>query len=330
MVSFFFAAISISIIFILGCVGEIITEKAGHLNLGIPGIMCLGAAGGILGVVIAGNVNGFLTILVASIFAMIFAAIGGLIYSFLTVSLHCNQNVTGLALTIFGNGFSSVFVNNVIKIEGPSGKGTMISEAGKFFFTKYLPFADNLGDFGKLVFGHGALAYIGIAIAIAAAVLLAFTRTGLNLRAVGESPATADAAGINVTAYKYIFILIGSAVAGLGGLYYPMQYMGGIIGSELTGTIEGIGWLCVALVIFTMWKPAIAILGSFVFSALYVFPTFFSVFFPGVSITFAQMKLIPIIPYVVTVIILIITSILGKKETLGPGSLGVSYFREDR
>lgn len=330
MVEFLFQAIAIAVIFLLGCVGEILTEKAGHLNLGIPGIMCVGAAGGILGVVIANNVNGVLSIFCAIVFAIIFAAVAGGIYAFLTVSLRCNQNVTGLALTIFGNGFSSVFINNIIKIEGEGGKGALLSEAGNKFFLAHLPFADSLGGFGKIVFGHGFLTYFAIAIAVAAAVVLAFTRIGLNLRAVGESPATADAAGINVTKYKYVFILAGSSIAGLGGLVYVMQYMGGIVGAELAGTVEGIGWLCIALVIFTLWKPALSILGSFIFGALYIFPSFVNVFFPDVTFTFAQLKLFPLIPYVVTIIVLVVTSLMGKKENQGPASLGVSYFREDR
>lgn len=330
MVEFVFQAISIAVIFLLGCVGEILTEKAGHLNLGIPGIMCVGAAGGVLGVVIANNVNGFLSIFLAVVFAIIFASIAGLIYAFLTVSLRCNQNVTGLALTIFGNGFASVFVNSVIKIQGINGHGAMLSLAGNKFFMAHLPFADKLGAFGKLVFGHGVLVYIAIAIAIAAAIILSFTRIGLNLRSVGESPATADAAGINVTKYKYVFILLGSAIAGLGGLLYPMQLMAGTVGSTMSSTVEGIGWLCVALVIFTLWKPALAVPGSIIFGALYIFPTFLSKFFPDATFTFAAKKLFDLIPYIATIIVLIITSIMGKKENLGPASLGVSYFREDR
>lgn len=325
MVEYFFNAILISAIFLFGCVGEIITEKSGHLNLGTPGIMCIGAAGGVLGVVIANNANGFLTVFLAIIFAMLFACLGGLIYAFLTVSLRCNQNVTGLALTIFGNGFATIFCNNVLKVGSFD-----TTSAGKAFLA-YLPIADKLGGFGTLVFGHGVLVYISIIVAIVAWFVLSKTRIGLNLRAVGESPATADAAGINVTKYKYVFILIGSAIAGLGGLMYPMQLMAGIIGSTMASTIEGIGWLCVALVILTMWKPLLAIPGAFVFGALYIFPQFLTAFF-GANVAFKpyQKILFRFIPYVATIIVLIFNSIRGKKENLGPSGLGVSYFREDR
>ena len=329
MLQYAFDLISIAFIFILGCVGEILTEKAGHLNLGIPGIMCIGAAGGILGVVVAGNVNMFLTIIVATLFAILFAAAAGGIYAFLTVSLHCNQNVTGLALTIFGNGFSSFFVNSIIKLSGPTGKGEMIAAAGKYFVA-HLPVPEKGAAIWNLFLGHGILAYVALAIAIAAAIMLRFTRVGLNLRSVGESPATADAAGINVTAYKFSFILIGSAIAGIGGMFYPMQYMAGIIGSELFPTIEGIGWLCIALVIFCLWKPSFAILGSVIFGALYVMKDYTTKIFPGITFTFPQLKAIALVPYIVTIVVLVVTSMFGKKETLGPAGLGVSYFREDR
>ncbi|MCQ2772484.1 MAG: ABC transporter permease [Bacilli bacterium] len=329
MLQYAFDLISIAFIFILGCVGEILTEKSGHLNLGIPGVMCIGAAGGILGVVVAGNVNLILTIIVATLFAVIFAAIAGGIYALLTVSLHCNQNVTGLALTIFGSGFSSFFVNNIIKIQGPEGKGEMIAAAGKYFVA-HLPYPEKGAEICALFLGHGVLAYVALAIAIAAAIMLRHSRIGLNLRSVGESPATADAAGINVTAYKFTFILIGSAIAGIGGMFYPMQYMAGIIGSELFPTIEGIGWLCIALVIFCLWRPSLAIVGSMIFGALYVMKDYAAKIFPGAVFSFPQLKAIALVPYIVTIIVLIVTSMFGKKETLGPAGLGVSYFREDR
>ncbi len=152
--------------------------------------------------------------------------------------------------------------------------------------------------------------------------MLKRTAVGLNLRAVGENPATADAEGINVTKYKYGAILTGSAIAGLGGVYYIMDYIGG--SWENSSTIEGLGWLAMALVIFTMWKPDLSIIGSIIFGALYIASNYI------IGISFAQMKLLKLLPYVITVIVLIVTSIIGKKETQPPASLGVNYFREDR
>ncbi len=331
MDTFIFSAIEFGVIFLFGCVGEILTEKSGHLNLGIPGIMCVGAAGGCFGAGVylnaTANPIGFVTILLAILFAMLFAGALAGIYAVLTVSLRSNQNVTGLAVTIFGVGFSSYFINNVVLV---GETGTLLSAAGLNFFKAYLPFADNLGWFGKIFLGQGFLTYFGIFIAVAAAILLRRTKIGLNLRAIGESPATADAVGINVTAYKYVFVILGGAIAGLGGLTYVMEYMGGIVGATVADTVEGIGWLSIALVIFTLWKPDFAILGSIVFGALYIIPSYVSLFFPNASFTFAQLKLFPLIPYVVTIIVLIFTSIRGKKENQPPASLGLSYFREER
>lgn len=317
-------AIQFGVIFLFGCVGEILTEKSGHLNLGIPGIMCTGAAGGCFGVKIymmsAANPNGFVTVLLAILFAMVFAGVLGAVYAFLTVSLRCNQNVTGLAVTIFGVGFTAFFLNTVVLTDGVSA---VLSMAGRDFFNASIT-EDGLGWFGKIFLSHGVMVYLAIVIAVLAAVMLRYTRIGLSLRAVGENPATADAVGIRVTNYKYAFIVIGAAIAGLGGLCYVMDYMGGIVGSTVAETIQGIGWLSIALVIFTLWKPAFAILGSIVFGALYILATSIS------GIRFEQIQLLNLIPFVVTILVLIVTSIVGNRETQPPASLGLSYFREDR
>ena len=317
-------AIQFGVIFLFGCVGEILTEKSGHLNLGIPGIMCTGAAGGCFGVKIymmsAANLNGFVTVLLAILFAMVFAGLLGAVYAFLTVSLRCNQNVTGLAVTIFGVGFTAFFLNTVVLTDGVSA---VLSTAGRDFFNASIT-EDGLGWFGKIFLSHGVMVYLAIVIAVLAAVMLRYTRIGLSLRAVGENPATADAVGIRVTNYKYAFIVIGAAIAGLGGLCYVMDYMGGIVGSTVAETIQGIGWLSIALVIFTLWKPAFAILGSIVFGALYILATSIS------GIRFEQIQLLNLIPFVVTILVLIVTSIVGNRETQPPASLGLSYFREDR
>lgn len=320
MVALFISAISIGIIFLFGCVGEIITEKSGHLNLGIPGIMCVGTAGGCFGVSQYINslknpdlANGFLLVLSAIVFAMLFAAIAGSIYAFLTVTLRSNQNITGLALTTFGAGFTDFFINQYVDMK---------------YFWKATSYFRNIfgynGDsaIGKILLSHGVLVYLGIIIAVLAALFLRKTRAGLNLRAIGESPATADAAGINVNAYKYGAILAGSAIAGLGGLFYVMDYS---LGSyENASTMQAFGWLSIALVIFTLWKPDLSILGSFLFGFLYVLNTYVN------GISFAQMKMLEVLPYIVTVIVLVISSIVGKKETQPPASLGLNYFREER
>ncbi len=320
-VTFLTSAISLGAIFLYGCVGEILTEKSGHLNLGIPGIMCMGTAGGCFGVSLymgsipdPANPNWFLLILISVVMAAVFAALLGLIYAFLTVTLRSNQNVTGLALTIFGVGFTQFFMDNFVD-------KTYFSKASTFFI-KSLPFADDLGIFGDLVLSYGVLVYLAIAVALIASFVLNRTRVGLFLRAVGENPATADAAGINVTKYKYTAILTGSGIAGIGGLFYVMDFIKG--SWENASTIEAMGWLAIALVIFTLWKPNLSILGSFVFGGLFIAANYI------IGVSFSQMKLLKLLPYVVTIIVLIVTSILDKKENQPPAALGMSYFREDR
>ena len=325
MTSFFVGSIALATVFLFGCVGEIITEKAGHLNLGIPGIMCVGTAGGCYAVALymsalpnPKEASWLLLVLFSIIFAALFAAALGGIYGILTVTLRCNQNITGLAITIFGNGFAQFFMDTCVLRSDADRANFEI--AGKLI-SKGLPFASSLGDFGKIFLSHGILVYLAIVIALLSAFFLKKTRAGLHLRAVGENPATADAAGIKVTAYKYGAILVGSAIAGLGGFFYIMDYIKG--SWENAATIEALGWLSVALVIFTLWKPSLSILGSFIFAALYVIAYYIN----GDS---TQKELLKLIPYIMTVIVLIFTSIKGSKNNQAPASLGLSYFREDR
>ena len=320
-------AIGIGVVFLLGSVGEIITEKSGHLNLGIPGVMCMGMAGGCVMVVSymkglsdPANASYVLILLFALFGACLFAAIGGAIYAFLTVTLRTNQNVVGLALTTFGAGFSQ-FIMNRLFLAVPNGRALLAAASVKA--KSYLPFADSLGAFGKIFLSHGILVYFAIALAIVAALFLKKTKAGLRLRAVGENPGTADAVGINVTAYKYGAILIGSAIAGLGGLFYVLDYNCGTF--DNTMTIQAFGWLAIALVIFTMWKPDLSILGSIVFGALYILGAKIT----GLS-TLGQQELIKLLPYIVTIIVLILTSIFGGKTVQPPAALGTNYFREER
>ena len=320
MIPFFVSAISIAAVLLYGCVGEIITEKAGHLNLGIPGIMCMGTAGGCLGVSLyMGSLSSpeeaswILLVLISLFFSTVFGAALGGIYAILTVTLRCNQNITGLAITIFGGGATNFIMSFVDRTHfDPAGK--LISSA--------LPFAEGLGEFGNVVLGHGIFVYLSIAIAIACSFVLNRTRVGLYLRSVGESPATADAAGINVVRYKYVAILLGSAIAGIGGFYYIMDYIKG--SWENAATIEAFGWLAIALVIFVLWKPNVGILGALLFGSCYI------VAFVIPNITPTQRELIKMLPYVVTIVVLVLTSIRKKREHQPPASLGLPYFREDR
>ena len=217
-IAFLQYSIRYSTVFLFGCTGEIIMEKAGHLNLGVPGIMCAGTAGGCLGVSIymntlpaGANPSYLLLILIGILSGFLFGAFLGAIYAFLTVTLHCNQNITGLALTTFGGGFTQFIMDNYVTKDRFNVAST--------FIAKYLPFADDLGGFGTLFLSYGILVYLAIAIAIITSVFLKKSKAGLNLRAIGENPASADAMGINVINYKYLAILIGSGIAGIGGFF---------------------------------------------------------------------------------------------------------------
>ena len=320
MIPFFVSAISIAAVLLYGCVGEIITEKAGHLNLGIPGIMCMGCAGGCFGVSVymgalssPENASWILLVLISLLFSAAFAAALGGIYALLTVTLRCNQNITGLAITVFGSGATNFVMSFVDR--------THFDPAGKLISSS-LPFAESLGAFGTIVFGHGIFVYLAIVGAIVCAIVLNKTRVGLHLRAVGESPATADAAGINVVLYKYVAIIVGSVIAGFGGFYYIMDYIKG--SWENAVTIEAFGWLAIALVIFVLWKPNVGILGAFLFGACYI------VAFVISNITPTQREIIKMLPYVITIVVLVLTSIRKKREHQPPASLGLPYFREDR
>ena len=307
-------SVALGMTFLLGCTGEILTEKVGHLNLGIPGIMCIGGATGCLALKLCGAETGFMVVPIAILASFLGGAVMGVIYCFLTVTLKANQNVTGLAMTTFGVGVTKYIM---------SGMATT-SMQSYLYALKYFrfPFADSTTGLKY----WGIMMYLAIAIAVAAAFILSQTRVGLHLRAVGENPATADAVGINVTAYKYGATCIGSGVAALGGLYYIMDYMGSV---EAYKTIESLGWLSVALVIFTLWRPLISIIGSIIFGMLYLagmrIPTLL-----GINLSMSSTPLLQMLPYLVTIVVLVITSISKKRENQPPASLGIPYFREER
>lgn len=312
---------------LFGATGEILTEKSGNLNLGIPGIMYVGGISGVIGAFFyesslasPEDANAFLAISIPLLCSILGSLIVGLIYCFLTVTLRANQNVTGLAITTFGVGFGNFFGGSLIKLVDTDIPSISLTTTSNFFRTT-LPFADSTGWFGKIFLSYGFLAYAAIIIALACSFFLNRTRGGLHLRAVGENPATADAAGISVEKTKYLATCIGSVIAGLGGLYYVMDYANGVWSNDGFGDR---GWLAIALVIFVMWKPKSAILGSILFGGLYII----YLFIPGLPLR--TQELFKMLPYVVTIVVLILVSIRNKKENQGPQSLGLSYFREER
>ncbi|MBO5857202.1 MAG: ABC transporter permease [Clostridia bacterium] len=320
-VTFLMSAIAIGTVLLFGCIGETITEKAGHLNLGIPGIMCTGTVGGCLFVSFylkslqtVEDASWIMLILVSLFGAFLFASVTGAIYAVMTITFRCNQNITGLAITIFGNGLTQFLMHSYVDKTGFSTAGKIIA--------KCLPFAENSDGIVKVLFGHGFYVYFAITIALITTFIFNRTKVGLNLRAIGENTATADAMGVNITLYKYVAILVGSGIAGFGGLFYIMDYVKG--SWENASTIEAFGWLAIALVIFTLWKPNISIIGSYLFGALYIAAFVFG------NISFSGREILKMLPYIITIIVLIVTSMMNKKENQPPASLGLSYFREDR
>ncbi|HRX09575.1 MAG TPA: ABC transporter permease [Candidatus Limiplasma sp.] len=314
------AAIVFGTVILFGAVGEILTEKSGNLNLGVPGIMYLGGIAGLGGAFFYENSVAapvpLVGLLIALLCALLASVLAGFIYSFLTITLRANQNVTGLTLTIFGSGVANFFGGAMNKMAGGVGQISVAATSGAYRDT--LPFLDNVGVLSSL----GFMTYLAIILAFLASWFLRKTRKGLNLRAVGENPATADAAGISVIKYKYISTCVGAAITGLGGLYYIMDYIKGTWAND--GGIEKLGWLAVALVIFARWKPRHAIWGSYLFGVL-----FWLYFYIG-GLTRSSQELFKMLPYVVTILVLIVVSMRRKHENQPPASLGQPYFREDR
>jgi len=320
MLSLLQAALVFGTVILFGALGEILTEKSGNLNLGVPGIMYLGGIGGLAGAFWYESASAapspIVGLVIALVCAILAATLAGLIYSFLTITLRANQNVTGLTLTIFGSGVANLFGGAMNKMAGGVGQISVATTSGAFRST--LPFLSGVG----VLSGLGFMVYLAIILAFILSYYLNRTRKGLSLRAVGENPGTADAAGVSVTKYKYLATCTGAAITGLGGLYYVMDYIKGTWAND--AGIEKLGWLAVALVIFARWKPTHAIWGSYLFGVLF----WLYFYIPG--LTRSSQELFKMLPYIVTILVLIVVSLRKKRENQPPSSLGLPYFREER
>ncbi len=309
---------------LFGTSGEILTEKSGNLNLGVEGMMYMGGAFGLAGAFYyeqaAGeNANGIVAVVIALLCAFLAGAFGALIFSFVTITLRANQNVTGLALTILGTGVGQ-FVGEYMRIN-VGGYVALSNEMKGVFSNSPWPAAlREIPVVGPLLFNYNVFVYIGIVMAIAMAVWMKKTRAGMNLRAVGESPSTADAAGINVIRYRYLATTIGGGISAIGGMVYIMTTAGCVWNH--TG-LSGVGWLAVALVIFCLWKPANTLWGAALFGVL-------TIMYLWVSIPFIPRQLYKILPYVVAIVVLVLVSMRQKRENQPPAALGTNYFREER
>jgi simple sugar transport system permease protein len=265
--------------------------------------------------------NGFLMIAIPLLCSLVGSLLMGLLYSFLTITLRANQNVTGLAMTTFGVGFGNFFGGSLIKLSGLDVPSIALTKTSTYFSKTIV--SGDAGWFGKIFLSYGFLAYLAIIIALVASFVLKRTRVGLHLRAVGESPTTADAAGISVTKYKYVATCLGCMIAGLGGLYYIMDYACGVWSNDGFGDR---GWLAIALVIFTIWRPNMSVLASILFGGLYIL----YLYIPTGMDHMEYKEIYKMIPYIVTLVVLVITSMRNKRENQPPASLGLSYFREER
>lgn len=312
----------------LSSLGETINEKSGHLNLGVPGIMYLSGYVGYYLVYLLDksftNINTgllyFLLVLVGIFASFITGALLGYIYSLLCVTFKANQNVMGLAISAFGVGFGK-FISVML------GKDGVVSNGYSAFNTGIYKLKD-LGVFGQLFFSYGCMVYVTIFLIILVAFILFKTKIGLNLRAVGESPSTADAVGINVSKYKYLATMIGCGICGIAGVTYVFTISKGSWSTN--NNIESIGWLAVALVIFSSWKPVHLFWGGPLFGFLFWAYTFLPSTFPNLKIFTGFSQVLQMLPYFVTILILIFNSLKKKKENQPPESLGLNYFREDR
>ena len=317
------AAVTYGTPLLFGTLGEILTEKSGNLNLGVEGIMFMGGAFGLGGVYycekLLGTPSGIAAVAIALLCAFLAGALASLIFSFITTTLRANQNVTGLALAIFGTGVGQ-FAGEMMRVR--AGGYVTVSNELKAVFTGS-PFPQFLKDIpyvGQLLFGNSHFFYIGVILAVLIHLFLKKTRRGLYLRAVGENPGTADSAGINVTRYKYLATVVGGGISAIGGVVYIVTTAGCTWNNA---GLSGVGWLAVALVIFCLWRPLSALWGSVLFGALMIL-------YMRLQISFIPTELYKILPYLVTVLVLILSSLRNNKEKQPPEGLGLAYFREDR
>lgn len=300
---------------LLATLGGILCEKIGNTNLGIEGMMLMGASVGFS--IALSTANPALAVLAAGCAG----AVGAFIYAVITVTLRGNQVVTGLVLTIFGTGVSGFI--------GKSISGKALPEAVSNTFAPIsIPYLSDIPVIGKCLFEQSIYIYFGIIAAIIMYFYFKHTQTGLNARSVGENPGAADAAGINVNLYKYVHISLGGFLCGVGGAYLSLVF----VPRWQESITAGAGWIAVALVIFSTWNPLKAILASYAFGALkgigFKFQNIDWTLF-GKKVVLSP-QLLDMIPYLATIIVLVLITLRKKKEYQSPQGLGNPYFREER
>ena len=296
--------------------GELLAERSGVLNLGVEGMMLMGAVMGFWAVQRFDGPDALVLAAAVGVAAVAGAAMA-LIHAFLVVTLRANQIVSGLALTIFAGALGlASYLGNDLNLTGAPAEHAF--EPLDLF---------GLGDvpvLGPIVFDQNALVYASWLCVVGVSLYLARTRPGLNVRAVGEAPASADAMGINVAAYRYVHTLVGGAFAGVAGACFSLA----IIGQWQTTLTGGAGWIAIALVIFAFWRADLCLVGAYFFGAFSALPLILQGrgWLSGIpSEVFSSL------PYVMTVVVLVLVSTRFAKRRLGaPAALGVPYVREER
>ncbi len=321
---FLFNIVLINIPLLYGTVGEIVVEKSGSLDLGVEGTMAVGAMFGYLAGCAANSLA------VGLLVSFLTAGLCGLLFAVLTVSFQANQNVTGLTITTFGLGLY-FFVGKGLGERWPAMTGSAALVNG--FSAFELPLLSKVPVAGKVFFSQNILVYLGIAIAVLVWWYLNHTKTGLRLRAVGENPGAADSVGVNILLYKYVHLIAGSGIMGLGGFYMALNMSGSFEGSNCW--INGYGWIAIALVIFANWNPVLAILGTLVFgffNTLQIYSGALAGAFPGGLgwLNAVPAQLFKALPFIITAIVLIASSVRKREGSGQPAALGLNYFREER
>ncbi|MCC6192192.1 MAG: ABC transporter permease [Anaerolineales bacterium] len=312
------AGVASGTVLLFATIGEIITERSGVMNLGLEGMMLIGAMSAFGVTVTTGN--GFLGLLVAMLVAGLLALLHGVV----TIHFQADQVVSGLALTFLGTGLSLVF-----------GEGLNKAGAISLLPVQSVPVLSAIPILGPIFFtNHSIMVYVGYLLVPAVWAYIHFTRPGLHLRAVGENPTAADAMGLNVYRLRYLYVFVGGTLAGLAGGTISLAISPGWF-SELT--TSGQGWIAIGLVIFAQWDPWRAAFGAYTFGALRRMildiqgpqallglrnPFFFN---PYLGF-FLQM-----LPYLFTIVVLIIGSREALRKRLGaPAALGLPYIRGER
>ena len=320
---FLSSAIRMSVPLLLGTLGESLTERTGNLNLGVEGLMMMGAATGFLAAYHTDN------IWLAVLAGMLGSGFGALIYAVLTITFRTKQDVTGLALTIFGSGFANTLCKKLANQNTPAGIRAFtdakplhlpLDTAGQWpVIGPVLQFLDTT------FLQHNAFVYLAFVLAVFGWLYLFRTRQGLHLRMIGENPAAAEASGIRVIGSKYFNVILGGMLCGLAGVYISVIN----VGTYLENIVAGRGWIVVALVIFIRWNPLKAIAGSLLFGALEIIGFRIQHVKALAGIPIFSQYVIDMYPYLMTILVLILTY-ARKHAYRGPAALGVPYFREDR